>query len=471
MNKILTTVLLITLCSITTSGREVQLNGNAPGGANKDIQLYGQADPVTGQPVFIEEIQIPDHEEFGFSIDCENVCWLRLRYGIYEYTLVVKEGGSYEFELPIYKAITENDKLNPFFEYEHTHIKVEDTDDINNDIRYIDSLFYNYSNQFARSIYLGEPLRDKDSILESFAGIKESLEEPYSAMYYEYRYCLLRMISEKRTFPSSEDIDLINRKFLPRMPAYTELVGQVFNGYLRRLANDRQAATLRTLINSGGPYNEISTLILEQQAIKDTSLMEFVLLLNLYNEYYKGGFRKEGVEKIIKWISARASNDYNRNLAQIIIKKINRLKTGTRPPDFRLRNTQGEIYTLDSLRGKFTLLVFGNTNLPETKSELDILNTWAGEYKDRLAVVVILLDEDFDSARKRLKEGNNDFIFLDGSASAGLVQDYEIRYLPAFYFLDSNMKLIQSPALLPSENLKESVIIQLGEGFMDDIGD
>ncbi|MFO7851614.1 MAG: TlpA family protein disulfide reductase [Bacteroidota bacterium] len=471
MNKILTTVLLITLCSIITSGREVHLNGIAPGGANKYIQLYSHPDPVTGQSIFIEKIRIPGHEEFSLSIDCENVCWLNLRYGVKEYIIVVQEGGSYEFELPVYKAMTENDKLNPFFEYDHAHLKIKGTDDINNNIRYIDSTFFKYSNHITRLIYLGEPLRDKDSILESFAGIKESLKEEYSAIYYEYRFCLLRLITEKRAAPTRYDTDLVNRKFLPRMPAYTDLVGQVFNGYLRRLANDSQTASLKVLINSGGPYHEIASLMLEQQAIRDTSLMEYVLLLNLHNEYYKGTFRKEGVERIIELISNDASNDYNRTLAQIIIEKIYKLKPGTRPPDFRLRNPKGEIYTLDSLREKFTLLVFGTTKLPETKLELDVLKTWAGDYKDRLYVVVVLLDDDFHSALESLQPADENFIFLDGSGSAGLAHDYEISYLPAFYLLDRNVRLIQSPALMPSENLRESVIIHLGKNLVDNIRD
>jgi len=224
-------------------------------------------------------------------------------------------------------------------------------------------------------------------------------------------------------------------------------------------------------INSGGPYHEIVRLIQEQEIIRDTSLLEFVMLSNLYNEYYMGGFRKEGVEKIFEWMSANAMNKYNRQLAGIITEKITRLKPGNIPPGFRLMNPDGKIYTLDSLRGKFTILAFGTMELPETKYELDILNNWTGEYKDRLAVVVILLEDDFKSSLERLGNDNYDFIFLDGSESTGLVQDYEIKYSPVFYFLNKDLRLIRSPAVLPSENLWGSVVLQLRDGLMDNIRD
>ncbi len=471
MKKILTLVLVITLCSAIIRGRDAQLNGYAPGGAGKYIEVYSQPDPITGQPVLIDRIQIPDNENFSSGIDCNNICWLRLRYGVYEFILVVEKGGSYQLKLPGYIARTKAEKLNPFFEYELTHINVAGNDNINNRIKYIDSLFFNYTNRITRSIYLGEPLGGKDSLLKSFARIEELITGDYSARYYEYRYCLLKMISEKQTVPGSDDLALINRTFLPHMPAYTDLVSQVFNGYLRRLANDSQTSSLRVCINSGGPYHEIVRLIQEQEIIRDTSLLEFVMLSNLYNEYYMGGFRKEGVEKIFEWMSANAMNKYNRQLAGIITEKITRLKPGNIPPGFRLMNPDGKIYTLDSLRGKFTILAFGTMELPETKYELDILNNWTGEYKDRLAVVVILLEDDFKSSLERLGNDNYDFIFLDGSESTGLVQDYEIKYSPVFYFLNKDLRLIRSPAVLPSENLWGSVVLQLRDGLMDNIRD
>ncbi|MBN1387861.1 MAG: redoxin domain-containing protein [Bacteroidales bacterium] len=468
MKRILFIALLI-LSSSIISGSEIKLNGYAPGGAGKYIELYDQPDPITGQSDLIERIKIPDNDTFSFRLDCHDVCWLRLRYGVYEILLVVKEGSYYDLNLPYYSEKTKAEKLNPFFKYELIHINLSGGDNINNRLKYIDSLFFNYRNRISRSIYLGEQLIDKDSLLQSFANIKESLTEEYTYIYHEYRYCLLRMIANKQLIPGSNDLALINKRFLPDMPAYTDLVNQVFNGYLNRLVNDRQTSSLRGYINSGGPNDKMVNLIQEDGIIRDISLIEFMILLNLYSEYYGGRFKKEGVEKIFGWMANHAVNKYNRNLAGIITEKINRLKPGNMPPGFSLKDTQGKIYTLDSLRGKHAILAFVNTELPETKYELDILSNWTGEYKDKLAVVVILLDEDFESSLDRLGTDNYDFIFLDGSESNGLFKDYEIRYLPAFYFLNRELRLVLSPAVLPSENLKSLVILQLSDGLMDNI--
>ena len=470
MKRILTAVLII-LFSAIINGRDVLLNIYAPGAAGKMVQVYNQPDPIMAGNTLLTEILVPDNEMLSLNIDCNDICWLRIRYGVYDLLLVVSEGETYEFELPYYKALTQSDRLNPFFKYRFSHIKVPGDNNINNTIRYIDSLFFQYSGMITRSIYLGEVVDDKEYLLESFAGIEKMLTGDYTLKYFNYRQCLLKMIFRKQRQPGREDIELMNKEYLPLMPAFTDLVNQVYNGYLRRLASDSRTDSLRVYINYGGSYDNIFKLIHRQGTIRDTALLEFVILSNLYNEYYMGGFRKKAIENIFIHMSGNATDKYNRNLAYVITEKINRLKPGNITPGFMLRNRKGETYTLDSLSGKFTILVFGAMGLPETKAELVILFSWAHEYSDELNIVIILLDEDFESSLAELDYNNQNYLFLDGSESSTLIHDYDIRYIPTFYFLDREMRLIQSPAILPSENLRRLVVPKLGSGIINDIRD
>ncbi|MDZ7737636.1 MAG: hypothetical protein U5K32_00925 [Bacteroidales bacterium] len=306
-----------------------------------------------------------------------------------------------------------------------------------------------------------QKLRSRDSLLASFEGFRKEQGDGYSLKYFDCRHSLLGMVSEKRNTPPADDIRLINKEFMPGMPAYTDLVSQVFNGYLRRLSAGPDGDAIKYCINSAGPYSEIKDIMASDGLLSNESLIEYVLLQNLYNEYYKNYFRKEAIEEIIEQMTENASDNYNRKLAVRITEKINRLKPGNKPPGFSLENKDGEIYTLDSLRGKHTILVFGTVALPDTRAELDILNTWTGQYDEQLSVLVILLDKDFESSLEKLGEGNYDFIFLDGYGSGSLEEIYELKYLPAFYFLDRDMRLIESPAPFPSENLKGSVVPKL----------
>lgn len=445
----------------SAAGGEAELRGRAPGAAGEYIEVYSQPGPVTGVSRMIQRVQVEDNDYFTLSVDCSGICWLRLRYGIYELLVLVEEGGLYETELPVYRGLTVSEKLNPFFRYRLSHIKLAGRGSMNNSIRFIDSLYFDYTARITQGIYLGEPLRSRDSLLASFESLRDEQWSGYSLRYFNCRLCLLGMVSERRNIPAAEDKRLINKEFIPRMPAYTDLVSQVFNGYLGRLSAGPGGDALRNTINSAGSCSDIMDIMAADSLLSNESLIEYVLLENLYNEYHKSYFRKAATEEIIEGMSDNASDAYNRKLAARITEKINRLKPGNQPPGFSLENMEGELYTLDSLRGKHSILVFGTAALPDTRAELDILNSWASQYDDQLSVIIIMLDEDFKSSLEKLGAGNYDFIFLDGYGSGSLDESYELKYLPAFYFLDRDARLIYSPAPFPSENLRRSVVPKL----------
>lgn len=436
----------------------VIIKGSAQGAAGEHIKLYTLPGPLTGKKRMIESIAVDSAGSFLFRMDCDSLCWLILQVGIYEYRLLAERGENYQLVLPRYRAVSRDEKLNPFFEYKSVHLRLGKGDNPNNAIRALDSLYYKYVNQVTGAIYLGEKLPDSDSLLRAFSKIEESLEGEYEKRYFSCRYALLSMISRRDISPGRDDQGLINGSYSPRMPAYTDLVQQVFRGWLLRLANNDNTGELRQTINSGNNYHAIVEFLIRQGSISDTSVLEFVLLDNLYSEYYKGGFRKEAVEDLIEHMSSEAINKYNRELAAQALWQVQKLKPGKRPPTFSLPGRDGLLYTPDSLRGKYSILVFGSADLPETGFELDILNSWVNDFRDSLAVAVILVDEDFESSLRRGGFEKYDFIFLDGSATDKLLDDYEISYLPAFYFLDREAKLLLSPSVMPSENLRQLII-------------
>lgn len=436
----------------------VIIKGSAPGAAGENIQLYTLPGPLTAKKRLIENIAVDSAGNFLFRMDCDSLCWLILQVGIYEYRLLVESGENYQLALPGYRPAGRHEKLDPFFEYKSVHLRLGKGDNPNNAIRTIDSLYYKYVNLVTGAIYLGEKLPDSDSLLSAFSKIGESLESEYEKRYFSCRYSLLSMISRRDISPGRDELDLINSSYRPRMPAYTDLVQQVFRGWLLRLANNDNTGELRKAINSGNNYHAIVEFLIRQGPVSDTSVLEFVLLDNLYSEYYKGGFRKEAVEDIVEDMSSVAINKYNRELAAQVLWQLQKLKPGKRPPPFSLPGRDGLLYTPDSLRGKYSILVFGSADFPETGFELDILNRWVNDFRDSLAVVVILVDEDFGSSFQEGSFGKYDFIFLDGSASDKLLDDYEISYLPAFYFLDREAKLLLSPSVMPSENLRQLII-------------
>ena len=455
--------------TFSAQAKQIEIKGRAEGGAGKTIEVLSYNDPVLLRSRPIKSIVVSDDDSFSFKLSYDETGWIKLRYGIYELGLIIEPGGSYYLELPEYKDLPGSENLIPLVKYRYLHLKLKGEDNLNNRIRMIDSLFFNYASGFTRSISLGEPVSDRDSILNIFNRIELATEDEYSQRYHKFRKCLLKMIADRGSRFDASEMEIINNGFYPHMPAYTDLVTQVFNGYLRNLAFEDETKRLRALLNRGGSYTEISAILRQDGLILNESLLEFVIIYNLFNEYYNSGFNKSSLEKILLDISDHAVNDYNKDLSRTIVERINRLKPGNRPPDFNLPDDKGNVFSLDSLEGKFTILAFGSSVLYETKKELDVLKSWVKDYEDYLELVVILLDEDYESSLTEMKSAGYDFIFLDASGRKEILKDYDIRYIPSFYLLDKQARLIQSPAVFPSENLKRSVLILLEKSLIEDI--
>jgi len=80
---------------------------------------------------------------------------------------------------------------------------------------------------------------------------------------------------------------------------------------------------------------------------------------------------------------------------------------------------------------------------------------------DDLQVITILTDPDFERGAEILRQKDIGWIILDGSMSKDLERAYDIRYLPTFFLIDRDAKLLASPAPMPSENL-----LKLFKGYL-----
>ncbi len=467
MKILILALVLLNQLSFPEAG-DVRIKVYTKGASGNNIYLYTQPEPVTGKMKLIQKFSISEKEEFVIKAECDSICWYRLRCGADEYLFVLNGSGDYEMRLPEYRPLRPYDKMNPYFEYRLSHIKLQGGTLMNNEIRLIDSVYYDYAGKITESIYLSEKIRNSDSILHSFGTIRDNLCYSYSTVYFDCRLGLLGMIANRRTVPDSGLVKLMNRECLPLMPAYTELVDQIFNSYLKRVQTDN--GEMNHIINSGGPYDDIAGMVREHGLICNDALLQYVVLKNLYDSYYLNTYRKEAVKKITGWLISNARDSFNRELAGSVLEKISRLEPGSYPPYFSLEDETGRLVSPDSLKGKYTILVFGNTALPDTRIELNILKSWVNEYSDTLQVVVVLLDEDFIPALERAGSENTDYIFLDGSDSEDLIDRYELKYLPAFFLLGTDSGFLISPAVLPSENLKNSVIRYIDDSLVNDIG-
>lgn len=468
MKPVFMLMIIAALCITSTFAQTAIMEASAPGAAGESIEIFKYSDPVTKQLELLGRVQIGELESFEYEISCKGIQWIQIRYGIYSLLILVEEGNSYDLTLPDYMGLSKHDRINPYFEYAVIHLPDNNELSLNNAVRELDSLYFEKANIISTDIYLGEKLVDRDSVLIDYQNSVMAYDHPYYKSYSDYRNCLIELLG-RGSIAKSECISSLNDNFDPDNPACLDLYNQLFKGYIRKMSLNAIGEETRRYINIDPSPDSLKRLILSMGDVSDNNLLEFILLQNLHTEYYEGRFSKNGISRLMEWMSNNASEEYSRFMGRMIYEKINRMRPGSRPPDFNLTDAGGKVYSLDSLTGRYSILILAESDSWLSMSEFRILKTWFAGYSDDLSVISILLDEDFTQAGKRMMEEKFNWIILDGSNAGDLLRKYDVRYLPAFYLLNRESEIIQAPSILPSENLRALIMQQLEKDLMNNL--
>jgi Thioredoxin-like len=110
---------------------------------------------------------------------------------------------------------------------------------------------------------------------------------------------------------------------------------------------------------------------------------------------------------------------------------------------------------LGDFRGKYVYLSFCNSFSYYCIREFDLLKDIDSRHSNNLAIVTILVDDNYQSMRDLLKANNYNWTFLHYASQPEIIRDYEIKAYPTYYLIGPDGKLIASPAPSPLEGFEE----------------
>jgi peroxiredoxin len=247
--------------------------------------------------------------------------------------------------------------------------------------------------------------------------------------------------------------EFLNSGFNPGNPAYTDLAEQMFSGYFNKLSAGPLKASFDRAIAIAS-YSELRSVILEDGVITNKELADYVLLISLYSDYFERNLPGDNVRKIISLMKSQGETLFIKDVASILLGKINSTLHGNLFAGFSLLNSDGKLISLPDFRGKYLLLGFARSDSPVSQSELGIINMWYKKYIKDLQVVTILTDKQFKTASELMIKRGFNWICLDGSDKDNIEFKYDLKMYPTFILLDREGKIIASPSSYPSEDLE-----------------
>jgi len=459
--------LLLTTSGLT--GGEVYVSGYAGGNRSDKLSLYTYSDPVTRRETHIKTIYPGDDGRFSLVIDNEGVNEYFLRNGAHDNHFFIDGSNPVDLVLVPYRPMSPAESGNPLIEYISVHAASTTSNDLNNMISRFESLYLDATNRITSAIMRGAKSNERDSVLNLLIEASPVGEHPFLDSWIAYRIAGLKLSGINDPARRNSILLEVESLFDPANRSCTSFIEDHFSYLLRELASGKDGIVVRGTLVKRTAYDPLAEFASSVTGVNEKSLIEYILISNLYLEYYSNYFNHDDILVALKWFSNYAGTDYGQSLAATISEKIGRFVTGAPLPGFRLKGPGGDIYTPGSWEGRFILLTFGRSDSYTTISEYNLLPRWKEQYGEYLQIVTILCDDDYEKGMSKMKGLGYKWLMLDGSGNKELNLLYEVGFYPAFFLADTEGKIIRAPAPFPSENLMQVFQEKLQPYLLDDI--
>ena len=447
----------ISMLYSSLSGQSVRLNGSGEGYRGAELRFFIQSDPVTKRMKPIFRKTCDDMGAFSCEVPVTGYATIFIKAGACTFMLFVNSGSDYQIGMPEYIPRPAGEDDNPFFlETRIIPEVISDTNDINNFIRLFDQEFNPLFNTVADRVALNYRVTEINAEIGRLNGIAAMRKDPFFSDFVLFRLMMLNNVASGTYLGRVEDSVLINRRFLPENPAYMDLIEQRYGGFLKKMATGPSVNAYFSAMSSGS-LKEVRELVSAETGTVEPQLLDYIILMNLYSEFYESPGSQKAVTGILSAIRSEGSSEYIKGLASVLTDDLLSLLPGTKPPLFSLKGISGNRLSNDDFRGKFLLLSFSRSDNSSSLLEYGLLKMWNARYKDDLEVVTILRDRKFEEAVIRMKNFGFDWIFLDGSDSDILDYNYDIRMYPSFMLVGRDGNIISNTCPMPSENLESYI--------------
>jgi peroxiredoxin len=407
------------------AAQDIKIKGQAVDYAGEELRFYTYSDLITYTEETLFRCTVDDKGNFEGSGKFMHEEIVMARSGIYTVYFYGIPGAEYTLYLPPKTHKTRADSLNPFFTEIPIHAGVATSapNDINR-LMMEGSEQTNGNKNYEHYLYYREGLLKFQSVRQKVKNISLNYFRDKPVLYYN--------------------------------EAYMDLFNYVYYRYFEFA--QRYDPQLALIIDTKRGLPALKSYLLKDDVFKDDALLELVILKNLYDNFYAGIFQPEGLLALVVEVRQQTKYEQHKLIADNIINKVTLLLPGYVPPDFKLYDTEGKLYTLKDFKGKALYLMFCSVSNYGCIQNFEALFTLHNIYHDMLEIAVICMDEDMETVKKFKNNERFRWIFLHYGNEPDMLNKYDIKTLPAYFLLDKEGKIILSPAPSPAGDLEAEFI-------------
>ncbi len=232
---------------------------------------------------------------------------------------------------------------------------------------------------------------------------------------------------------------------------YMNFFRQFFQSDFEQLLLRKEGQQLMKMLLTEEDARKAATEIKSIKNFDQQELAELYLIHGLFDAFHLKRIKKEVSLKLLRQLSEGGSSAAIQKTAANAYKELRFYVEGTPAPDFRLKDTKGKMIALSDFRGKPVYLTFWSRQSTPALREMQLLQKMQAQYRDKVHFISINVDPDPAEANRYVLAKNYDWTFLQLGENQHLRNQYKVKTLPIYYWIDEQGNFIRTFAPGPAE--------------------
>ncbi len=408
-------VLLFIALSITQAKADWanggSISGIAPDYAGRTLELFYTDNGITNTKVLIDSCKVDKSGKFTLNTNnllSTTKCTIPL--GFYAGDIFVEPYKKYNVNLPPLTLPTEQDLINPYFAPKKLLLSLINPapDDLNLRITAFDDSFDVAFNRILKNEITPAKIENEYFALEYTFGD----DDPFFTTYRYCNYAILINLHEPTQPNTAIKAFFIDNPVAYNNPAYWDAFSVLFEN-----------------------YKDIDNLAANKP------LQELVVIQNVLSGNLPSAF----LDKI--------QTDGNKHIAVQAKEMLAVAAKGSFTSVKSVKNIDGDIMELKDFESPQIYIIFANSMLSQSLSDVEFAAMRTEQWGEKCAVLLIFLDKDPIKAANAVAHLKDRKFILLAEDNLEFIKVFGVKNAPAYFRIDINGKILESPAPEPQDFL------------------
>lgn len=448
---------LFSIISFLSFGGPSLIQGTAPDYKGKFARLYIYDDYLTYTEKELSETRVglDGKFELWFTVTETQYAFIRIDNEIMD--IYVEKDKKYKLDFP--PPTKNKGATNPLSERNYRKLRMleKDSTSLNLAILKFNKLYDDFLVD-NKELLVRRGMNDKKMLHDRLATFRDNVGEEFSFSQSDYlRAHILYSIAqlEQTTMTSDEKLftDYLEKPFLEKNYEYMRFFHQYFERHLEMFRLTEKGRGFADAVNKFSGLEKINDVLNGDEKLRNRILREAVLIDGIIQLYNNPDFKKDKMVKVLEALSAEASTPYLKRAAANAAAMLTRNQPGTLAPEFDIRSHNNQLTRLKDFAGKYVYLQFTDVSCLPCNSETKTVADLYAKYGSKVQFVTITINNDFEETRDFVKRFGYNWTFLIAGDNHKVLEDYNVKSVPEYFFIGPTGKFVQSPATRPDRGI------------------